>query len=81
MLMYKTHRGSDLEKMSMSKRRSQEMVSSTLEAKCVAPITGAVAMAACCTKIIIIIIQTYIIQNDINHTLKADEDDHYNKPD
>lgn len=38
--MYKAHRGSDLEKMSMSMRFSQEMVSSTLEAKWVDPTTG-----------------------------------------
>lgn len=31
-LMYKAHRGSDLEKTSMSRRFSQEMVSSTLVA-------------------------------------------------
>lgn len=31
--MYKAHKGSDLEKMSMSMRFSQEMVSSTLVAQ------------------------------------------------
>lgn len=39
-LMYKAHKGSDLEKMSMSIRFSQEMVNSTLVAKCVGPGTG-----------------------------------------
>lgn len=37
MFKYKAHKGSDLDRMSMSKRFSQEMVSSTLEAKWVAP--------------------------------------------
>lgn len=39
--MYRAHRGSDLEKTSMSIRLLHEMVSSTLVAKCVAPGLGA----------------------------------------